>query len=73
MSNVHDLPRPKMWRRRGVAGYEGGILVTDDGGKTWKPVSGDIGEAAITHILTERSVNEKPRTIIRMRVWERSI
>ena len=26
MSDVHDLPRPKMWRRRGIEGYEGGIL-----------------------------------------------
>jgi photosystem II stability/assembly factor-like uncharacterized protein len=52
-----------MWRRRGVAGYEGGILVTDDAGKTWKPVSRDIGEAAITHLLVERSVNEKQATI----------
>jgi photosystem II stability/assembly factor-like uncharacterized protein len=63
MSNVHDLPRPKMWRRRGVSGYEGGIMKTEDGGKSWKPVSGDIGEAAVTHILTERSVNEKSTTL----------
>jgi photosystem II stability/assembly factor-like uncharacterized protein len=59
MSDVHDLPRPKMWRRRGISGFEGGIVVTEDGGKSWKPVSGDIGEAAITHILTERSANQK--------------
>ncbi len=26
MSDVHDLPRPKMWRRSGVSGYEGGIV-----------------------------------------------
>ncbi len=59
MSNVHDLPRPKMWRRNGVSGYEGGIVMTEDAGKTWKPVSSDIGESAITHLLAERSVNEK--------------
>ncbi len=53
MSDVHDLPRPKMWRRRGIEGYEGGILATEDAGKTWKPVSSDIGEAAITHILID--------------------
>jgi photosystem II stability/assembly factor-like uncharacterized protein len=63
MSDVHDLPRPKMWRRRGVADYEGGILLSDDSGKTWKPVSNDIGESAVTHILTERSVNQKTRPI----------
>jgi photosystem II stability/assembly factor-like uncharacterized protein len=59
MSDVHDLPRPKMWRRRGILGYEGGIVLSEDSGKRWKPVSGDIGESAITHILTERSVNQK--------------
>jgi hypothetical protein len=51
MSSVHDLPRPKMWRIRGPETYTGGIVASIDGGKTWNPVSSDIGEAAITHIL----------------------
>lgn len=51
MSGVHDLPRPKMFRKNGVANYTGGVLLTENGGKTWTPVSGDIGEAAMTHIL----------------------
>jgi photosystem II stability/assembly factor-like uncharacterized protein len=63
MSDVHDLPRPKMWRRRGVSGYEGGILISEDSGKTWNPVSKDIGEAAITHIMIDRSVNGKSGTL----------
>jgi len=63
MSDVHDLPRPKMWRRTGVAGYEGGILVTEDGGKSWQPVSKNIGEAAITHVLIDPSSNKEARTL----------
>ena len=63
MSDVHDLPRPKMWRRTGVAGYEGGILVTEDGGKSWQPVSKNIGEAAMTHVLIDPSSNKKARTL----------
>jgi len=63
MSNVHDLPRPKMWRRNGVAGYEGGILATEDAGKTWKPSSSDIGESAITHILIDAASNKESRTL----------
>jgi photosystem II stability/assembly factor-like uncharacterized protein len=63
MSNVHDLPRPKMWRRNGTAGYEGGILVTEDGGKNWQPVSKDIGEAAITHLLIDPSSSKDARTL----------
>ncbi len=57
MSNVHDLPRPKMWRRRGVSDYTGGLVMTEDDGKSWKPVSNSIGEAAVTHILVDPSGN----------------
>lgn len=63
MSNVHDLPRPKMWRRNGTAGYQGGIVLTIDGGKTWKPVSSDIGEAAVTHVYIDPSSKAESRTL----------
>jgi photosystem II stability/assembly factor-like uncharacterized protein len=63
MSDVHDLPRPKMWRRNGIGGYEGGILATEDAGKTWKPVSSDIGEAAMTHILVDPTSDKELRTL----------
>jgi photosystem II stability/assembly factor-like uncharacterized protein len=52
-----------MWRRRGIEGYEGGILATNDAGKTWTPISSDIGEAAMTHILIDPSSNKERRTI----------
>ncbi len=63
MSDIHDLPRPKMWRRSGISHYEGGIVATEDAGKTWKPVSGDIGESAITHILIDPTANKDSRTL----------
>jgi len=63
MSDVHDLPRPKMWRRNGITGYEGGILATEDAGKTWKPVSNNIGEAAMTNILIDKTSNRESRTL----------
>lgn len=63
MSDVHDLPRPKMWRRKGIKGYNGGILVTENGGKTWQPISSDIGEAAMTHILIDPTSNQDSRTL----------
>jgi photosystem II stability/assembly factor-like uncharacterized protein len=53
MSRNHDLPRPKMWRRLRPDQYMGGVLISNDGAKTWEPVSEDIGEAAMTHILLD--------------------
>ncbi|MFT3705671.1 MAG: hypothetical protein QM802_25100 [Agriterribacter sp.] len=53
MSNTHDLPRPKMWRKKGVKDYKGGILLTEDAGKTWRVMSSSIGDAAFTHILLD--------------------
>lgn len=63
MSGIHDLPRPKMWRKAGVSGYTGGILTTADGGKTWQPVSAAIGEAAFTHILIDPMSKKDSRTL----------
>jgi photosystem II stability/assembly factor-like uncharacterized protein len=63
MSDVHDLPRPKMWRRNGISGYDGGIVFSGDGGKTWRAVSEDIGEAAITHLLIDPASEPGKRTI----------
>lgn len=63
MSATHDLPRPKMFRGKGTAGYRGGILMTEDGAKSWQPVSADIGESAVTHILIDRRSNKEARTL----------
>jgi len=63
MSGVHDLPRPKMWRRNSVAGFEGGILETENSGRTWREISTDIGEGAVTHILLDRSSNIAKRIL----------
>jgi photosystem II stability/assembly factor-like uncharacterized protein len=63
MSDVHDLPRPKMFRRRGIKDYDGSVMVTEDGGKTWKGTSEDIGGAAMTHILIDLSSNKESRTL----------
>lgn len=63
MSDIHDLPRPKMWRRSGIGGYRGGVVVTEDAGKTWKSISDDIGEAAITYVLIDPASNRESRII----------
>ncbi|WP_455638149.1 hypothetical protein [Parabacteroides sp.] len=63
MSGVHDLPRPKMFRKNGIKDYEGGVLVTNDAGNTWVPTSSSIGEAATTHILLDPASDKKSRTL----------
>ncbi len=63
MSDIHDLPRPKMWRRIRITDYRGGVLVTEDTGKTWKAISNDIGEAAITHVLIDPASKKESRTL----------
>lgn len=63
MSGTHDLPRPKMFRKNGTSGYKGGIVMTDDGGKTWTSVSGSIGEGAMTHVLIDEKSDPSNRTL----------
>jgi photosystem II stability/assembly factor-like uncharacterized protein len=63
MSETHDLPRPKMWRRAGVANYKGGVCLSLDGGRTWKPSNQGMPETAPTHILLDPSSPAGKRTL----------
>jgi photosystem II stability/assembly factor-like uncharacterized protein len=53
MSGVHDLPRPKMWRWRSPETYDGGVVRSDDGGRTWRVQNTGMPETAATHILRD--------------------
>ena len=53
MSYVHDLPRPKMWRRTSPSRYDGGVCLSEDGGKTWRPSNQGMSPTAPTHILLD--------------------
>jgi photosystem II stability/assembly factor-like uncharacterized protein len=55
MSGTHDLPRPKMWRHTSTATYKGGVCISTDGGRTWKPSNTGMAETAPTHILLDPS------------------
>jgi len=43
--------------------YMGGVLVSDNGGKTWQAISKDIGETAPTHILIDLESDPESRTL----------
>ncbi|PYV82663.1 MAG: hypothetical protein DMG93_11115 [Acidobacteria bacterium] len=52
---THDLPRPKMWRKRATLDYRGGVCRSDDGGKTWIKSNNGMDETAPTHMLLDES------------------
>jgi photosystem II stability/assembly factor-like uncharacterized protein len=62
-SGIHDLPRPKMWRRGGISRYNGGVIRTDDGGKTWRVESTNLPQTAATHILLDPNSPASSRTL----------
>ena len=53
MSRVHDLPRPKMWRTTSPSTYEGGVCVSEDGGRTWQASNEGMEPSAVTDILLD--------------------
>ena len=63
MSWIHDLPRAKMWRKKKLEDFKGGILRTTDGGKSWEVVSKQIGEAAYTNIMIDSESEPGKRTL----------
>lgn len=52
-SGTHDLPRPKMWRRGGIAKYKGGVCISADGGRTWAKSNDGMEQTAATHIVLD--------------------
>ena len=50
---THDLPRPKMWRRKGIRDYRGGVCLSNDGGRTWTKSNEGMDQTAATHILLD--------------------
>jgi photosystem II stability/assembly factor-like uncharacterized protein len=61
--NTHDLPRPKMWRARGVKNFRGGVVLSEDGGRSWKSAAEGMGETAATHILLDPKSPPSARTL----------
>jgi photosystem II stability/assembly factor-like uncharacterized protein len=53
MSGTHDLPRPKMWRGASPDSYTGGVVRSDDGGRTWRVQNNGMPQTATTHILRD--------------------
>ncbi len=63
-SGIHDLPRPKMWRRSGfLERAEGGVGVSTDGGRSWTPSNSGMEATAFTHVLLDPTSPVGMRTL----------
>ncbi|MGD0480901.1 MAG: hypothetical protein ABSA42_12080 [Terracidiphilus sp.] len=62
-SGTHDLPRPKMWRRRSPQTFTGGVAVSTDGGRSWQPSNTGLPQDSVTHILLDPSSPVGRRTL----------
>ena len=62
-SGVHDLPRPKMWRNRDPKTYVGGVGISDDGGKTWRPSNHGMPATSVTHLVLDPASPANARTL----------
>jgi hypothetical protein len=62
-SGTHDLPRPKMWRKRSSRSFTGGVAVSTDGGNHWQPSNTGLPDDSITHILLDPSSPVGSRTL----------
>jgi photosystem II stability/assembly factor-like uncharacterized protein len=55
-ANAHDLPRTKMFGGNGFAGFEGGVAVSEDSGRTWEKSNNGMSENSVcTSILLDPS------------------
>jgi photosystem II stability/assembly factor-like uncharacterized protein len=62
-SGTHDLPRPKMFRKRSPLKFQGGVGVSTDGGTTWKPSGTGMPSTAVTHLLLDPDSPAGNRTL----------
>jgi len=54
MSGNHDLPRWRTINSRGMtASFQGGVMISNDGGETWSVSGTGLPEMAATHILLD--------------------
>ena len=62
--NAHDLPRDKMFSPRGFGNNQGGVAVTDDGGRTWRKSMNGIPDNSVgTHVIYDPDSPGDSRTV----------
>jgi photosystem II stability/assembly factor-like uncharacterized protein len=62
-ARTHDLPRPKMWQRRDIEDFGGGVGTSTDGGEHWTVTNGGMPETPVTHIVLDPASPVGARTL----------
>jgi len=60
---THDLPRPKMWRHASPSSFRGGVLISDDGARSWRTSNAGMPPSAITHIVLDPGSPKNARVL----------
>ena len=65
MSRVHDLPRFRMFRARAgaTAQFQGGVVVSTDGGRSWAVAGRGLPEMAATDIVVDPKSSPSARVL----------
>ncbi len=63
MTDTHDLPRTKMWRRSSPSRYQGGVVRSDDGGRSWQVQANGLPPMAATHIVLDARSTPEARVL----------
>jgi photosystem II stability/assembly factor-like uncharacterized protein len=62
--NAHDLPRDKMYSPRGFGYNSGGVAISDDAGRSWRPGMEGIPENSVgTHVMIDPDSPRDSRTV----------
>lgn len=60
---THDLPRPKMWRDAAPSTFRGGVVRSEDGGRTWQKSNAGMADTAVTHLVLDPQSGKGARTL----------
>ena len=63
MSRQHDLPRTKVFARKSISTFVGGVVMSDDGGRTWRKSNDGMDQTAPTHILVDPLSSPEARVL----------
>jgi photosystem II stability/assembly factor-like uncharacterized protein len=71
--NAHDLPRAKMFGDNGFGGFQGGVAMSEDAGRTWHKANAGMPDNSVcTNILLQRD-SPADVGILYVSVFERGI